>query len=728
MTRPAKPSMVVLNIGDLNDNGWEWEPFDATEEVDGSGPPGDISLWGHASILLEGNVMMLTSGFHITNLDPSGRQEVNQKTWFLNLTSNEWIQQYRRPIGQVSEPAAGEEGTKNSRRDVAMLAGVFGGVALLVAVLAVLFWYARRQEEYADLPNQGVSNGYDDRGGKFDSLDLEHGRNISITGVESTNPFRRGTRTSEANGLLRENLPRGSPELPPRPPAPLRHHDRPSHGDVETVERVREQQRQREDMFQDSAAQERRRSLRSEMVAWVREWANADAAAQAAEALTRTGREGSGSKREESSTLGGGVKDMPGRAAKGTAVATGAPETVDTGSSTCSDGSVRTLDAYTTPEEAPYSVPPMLPSTRQNHGEQRPRDPTAPLSKKMAEEFPTPTSIPRDSSSPSAYGSGYDRYSHSSTQPLLLQARSSTAGGRDGEGWRDVTPASRFFTNIPLEEEEQTQTHIKRGKPSEDGAVEEMYNPGPARTDDDCRLSSIMDYYAESKPPTPIPELTEGTDDEGEEGYLVPSGGGIRSTAFEEEQAVAKGKGKMVVSTDTAVDEPIVVRSIRMRSKGRHREQRRESIVAPLLSETTAARQNEEAGGKAEKSGIPSLGSSIKRRAAAMAATFNPSSAQPSDRRTSSVGRKSVSNRRPQTSTAGENPTRSTPSRPHRAEIILFTRGFEDEDRDDGSITHMNDKVVQLVYTAPKGKLRVVNPGPRRVSSGGTDGIVLEEG
>ncbi|KAK6495277.1 hypothetical protein TWF481_003304 [Arthrobotrys musiformis] len=778
ITRPATPPIITLKIGDLTTDGqgWEWETYNATEEIDGAGPANDLSLWGHAGILLEGNVMMLTSGFHVEDLDDDGRQRVNDQTWFLNLTSNEWVSQYHYPIEELSKntPGGEAEGKQGNHRDIAMLAGVFGGVALLVVVLAVLFWYARRQEEYADLTNDTAADGDDEnRGDKFDSLDLEYGK---TAGVGQTNLFR----SREITGTqLRENMPR-SPELPPRPPAPTRAHrhaNQPSHVDMEMVERMREQQEQRENMFQESAAQERRRSVRSEMVAWVREWANADAAAQAAEVMTRQRQESgcSGRGRKESSTLGsGGVKDMylrPGRAAnntpKSTAATTGAPETVDsrciTSSSTYSDGQVSTLDAsenYTTPEEIPYPVPPMLLSTCQTYGEQSPRNPrllvgpqgvTAPLPKKMAEEFPTPTLIPRDSLSSSAHGSGvYNHYSYSSTKPLLVQAQSSTTGDRDRDTdseWRDVTPASHFFTNIPLttfeEDEQQHLTpHIKRGKSLEDRVREEMYNPGPARTDDDCRLSSIMDYYAESKSPTPIPELTEGTDsedDEGEEGYLVPSvSSGIRSSTFDGEHAVVEGKGKMVYITNTAVDEPIVVRSIRMRSQGHHQPHpSRESVIAPLLSETLSQQQKED--GKLEKpiakSRIPSLGSSIKRRAAAMAATFNPSSssAQSNDRRSSSMGRKNVLCRRQ--AQTGQKPAQttvseSTPLQPQQAEImnvndqeatdLLLARGFED--RDDGSSMHMNDKVVQLVYTAPKGKLRVVNPSPRRVSSGGTDG------
>ncbi|KAK6518902.1 hypothetical protein TWF281_003593 [Arthrobotrys megalospora] len=780
ITKPAKPSMVVLKVGGL-DGGWEWDSFNATEEVDGAAPPEDLSLWGHAATLLEGNVMMLTSGFRIESLNDEGLQPVNQQTWFLNLTSNKWVERYHYPVEQLTKSAV-EESTRRSHRDVAILAGVFGGLALLVAVLGGLFWYARRKEEYADLPNEGMSN---DGGDKFHSLDLEYGKDIIVDGVPPLNFLRRGgtTTTDEAGGggglLLRENMTQ-SPELPPRPPAPLRTHrhgNQPSHVDMDMVERMREEQEQRENMFQESAAQEKRRSVRSEMVAWVREWANADAAAQAAEVMKRTRQDSatSGRVRKESSTLGGGggggLKDMylrPGRAAnntpKSTAATTGAPDPGDnsrciTGSSMYSDGLVSTLDTsegFYTPEEVPYPVPPMLLSSAQAYGEQSPRNPrvlvgpqgvTAPLPRKMAEEFPAPTLIPRDSLASSAYGSGYNHYSYSSTQPLLARAQSSSA--RDSEGWRDITPSSSYprgssniFTTIPLTTFEE-ETHIRRGKSLEDRVREEMYNPGPGKTDDDCRLSSIMDYYADSTSPSPIPELSEGTDsedDEGEEGYLVPSGsgGGVQTTTYAGERAVVGGKGKMVLM-NTAVEEPVTISPIRIRSKGESQQQQqqqsRESVVAPLLSETIAAQQKEEAiktDKPTSRSRIPSLGSSIKRRAAAMAATLTPS-AQSSERRSTSLSRKNVL-RRPQTSSAGQKPSHatvseSTPLQPQQAEImnindratdILFTRGFED--RDDGSSTHMNDKVVQLVYTAPKGKLRVVNPSPRRVSSGGTDG------
>ncbi|KAF3934668.1 hypothetical protein ABW20_dc0103935 [Dactylellina cionopaga] len=765
VTRPASPPMLSLKIGNL-EGGWEWETLNTTEEIPGIGP-GNMSLWGHAATLLEGNVMLLTSGFEIVDLDEKYQQKVNDKTFLLNLTTNTWISKYKYPMASLSKTAIGE-GKRRSHRDIGILAGVFGGILLLVIVLAVLFCYARRQEEYADLPNETVSTG---RGDKFHSLDLERGKDIAVDGVQPLNIVRRGVEDNGNQRLLPDHTP-GSPELPPRPPAPLRMHrhtHQPSHVDMDFITKLQEEQEQRENMIQHIAL-DKRRSVRSEMVAWVREWANADAAACAAEVVKRT-REDSVSSAKDTTgsvtpTEGKDKHLKPGRPLPAPPVAgpsggEAANDRCITSSSMYSEGQVSTLTAseiYDTPvEEVPYPVPPMLLSTAQAFGEQSPRHPrvlvgpkgvTTPLPRRMADEFPAPTLIPRDSLVSSAHAStSYNHYSYSSTQPLLQQAQR----GSSGDTWRDITPImtressssnnngrqSNLYT-IPLTTFEETHT-VQRGKSLEDRVREEMYNPGPARTEEECRLSSIMDFYAASAPPTPIPEETDQEsdyEDDGEETSLV---GGVQTSTYSGERAVLGEKAQMVLVTNHTVEEPIIVSPIKtsQRSSVQTRNRSRESVVAPLLSETIATHQQETSGDKDDcksaaantKSRIPSLGTSIKRRAAAMAATLSPHSHQSSEKRSNSLGRKSVLHRRPQTSqrsTVSEN----TPLQPQKAEIvnindkatdILFSKGLDNNNvHNNDDDMDMDDKVVQFLYTAPKGKLRVVNPSPRRISSGGT--------
>ncbi|EPS42331.1 hypothetical protein H072_3705 [Dactylellina haptotyla CBS 200.50] len=744
VTRPATPYMLSLKVGTLDDD-WEWEALNATEEVPGSGP-GNMSLWGHAATVLEGNVMLITSGFQVAEFDGSLQQQViNDKTFLLNLTSNTWIQKYKYPMEILSKTAI-EEGKKKTKRDIGILAGVFGGVLVLIIALAVLFYYARRQEEYADLPNETLSTDRD----KFHSLDLEYGKDLVV--MDGNTPFTIVRRGTEDNGRLLHPESPGSPELPPRPPAPLRmHRSQPSHVDMERIENMRAEQEQRENLFQESAL-ERRRSVRSEMVAWVREWANADAAAQAAEVMKRSREDSTASRwRKESTTLGNSDRYLkPGRQMSTVpGGGNGDAGRCITSSSQYSDGQVSTLTAsevYDTPvEEVPYPVPPILLSTAQSYKDQSPRNPrvlvgpkgvTAPLPSKMAEEFPDPTLVPRDSIASSAYEGNYNHLSYGSSQPLLQYQRKESVHpedwetvapeSREGSAWAMVDQQPSLFSTIPLATFEETRT-IKKAKSLEDRIREEMYNPGPMRTEDECRLSSIMDYYADSLSPTPIPEVAE-EDDYEDEGDHVSLVGGVQTSTYAGERAILSEKAKMVSTSNQGVEEPIEVGPIREQQYNPKQQpsSSRVSTVGPLLSETLAAQARQGKGdGKSAvstRSRIPSLGSSIKRRAVAMAATLSPHSHQGSEKRSTSLGRKSVLHRRPQTAKA---PSSASDNLPQQAEImnvndrateILFTKGLTNYDSD----MDIDDKVVQMVYTAPKGKLRVVNPGPRRISSGGT--------
>ncbi|KAF3911995.1 hypothetical protein AA313_de0207563 [Arthrobotrys entomopaga] len=780
VTHAASPAMLSLSVGGMSNGGWEWDVFNTTEEYPGVGP-GNMSLWGHAATLLEGNVMLITSGFEIGRLNDGGEQRVSEKTFMLNLTTSTWMKSYKYPMGYLSNTAI-EEGKGKTKRDVGILAGVFGGVLLLVLVLAGLFCYARRQEEYADLPNEAMSSGGGGGGDKFHSLDLEYGKDSVVqNGLTPFSIARRNTQdaTRSPYGISSPD----SPELPPRPPAPFRknpHRSQPSHVDMERVVRMQEEQEQRENMFQQSAL-ERRRSLRSEMEEWVMEWADADAAAYSAEIRKRMRQEGRTNSRvrKESTTSGNGERYLKPGGKKMSTVAESSEDAggrCTTSSSQYSDCQVSTLNTsefvYDTPaEEVPYPIPPILISTAQAYGDQSPRNPrvlvgptgvTAPLPRKMAQEFPIPTLIPRDSIAPTSL----DPYSSSfgSNHPLLQQQQD---GNEDEDEWVDITGLTRqnsvatnylqdgsatddmrkgssFFT-IPLKTFEQTRS-FKRNKSIEDRVREEMYHPGPARSEEECRLSSIMDYYADSMCPTPIPEGTEEEEDEQSEHASLVNGGGIQTSTYEGERVVLGEKARMVVVTNHTVEEPITINPIRTQRYGPKQQQNnRESVVAPLLSETSAAQeqqqqQQEERSGRSNtrsqvstRSRIPSIGSSIKRRAVAMAATLSPNShsQSSSEKRSTSLGKRSVLHRRPQTAKMPAlhipNAPETTPQ-PHKAEIlnmsdgltdVLFAKGFED---DADSATGINDKVVQLVYTAPKGKLRVVNPSPRRVSSGGTDG------
>ncbi|KAJ6257212.1 hypothetical protein Dda_8099 [Drechslerella dactyloides] len=739
ITRPAVPQLLSLKVGgSLDDDEWEWTGVNTTEEMPGVGP-GDLSLWGHAATLLEGNIMLITSGFEVTNFDRAGEQTVNERTFYLNLTSDTWISSYSFPPELLARTAV-EETKRQNRREIAILAGVFGGVIVLVALLTALFWYAKRKEAYADLPNNDAGSA----GDKYHSLDLEYGKDIIVdgVGVPPINITHASTGPDEITAIQRllrqaDEVPR-SPELPPRPAAPPPthgHRREPSHVDMNRVGELRDRQERLENMVQTRADKRRsERSMRSEMVAWVREWANADAAAeQAADPAQRARTHlhphsaattpSPPQQQGQFLSVGRAERDRDNRH-KGKQPASASPDNrCITSSSVYSEGQVSTLTASeiydTTPvDEVPYPVPPLLLSTGEAADAEPRQHPrvllsgpagvTTPLPKKMAEEFPVPTVVPRDSVTSSSAagvyrsgsGSAQQSRSHSSrsTQQLMPQSRN---GSGSAESWRDVTPMDEHtpFYTIPLTTSRQPSRSL------EDRVREEMNNPAPGRTEEECRLSSIMDFYAEeSVPPTPVIDIDAPDDDEeGEERPFLNVNSAARSYSGERAMLISKGPASTV--KEPAPPPPV----------GPSRES---SVVAPLLSETpaessaTAMLRVDKA--TVNRSRMPSIGSSIRRRVDALLADKRVPSG--------SLGRRNVLHRRPQT--APLRPPISGPIaliQPQKAEIVEIERPIGTPFADDSNSStdmRMDDKVVQISYTAPRGRLRVVNPSERSGSAG----------
>ncbi|KAF3906970.1 hypothetical protein ABW21_db0201332 [Orbilia brochopaga] len=745
-TNPADPQMLSLKIGDI-DGGWEWESIDTTEEAPGVGP-GDMPLWGHAAILLEGNIMLVTSGFKVTDLDSEGKQTVNERTFFLNLTSNTWIPSYNFPVDLLAR-TVNEVNRRQNQREVGILAGVFGGVVVLVAILTALFCYAKRKEQYTDLPrNEGPP-----LGDKYHSLDLEYGKDIIVDGVP---PIRIIPPQPSPDGASRINqalVEAGGPlrgaDLPPRPAAPPPTHayrSEPSHMDQRRMAELQERQEQLETLIQQRAEKRRSgRSVRSEMVAWVREWANADAAAHAADVMQNTQDPVDSTDPQQKQFLSVGRAERS-RSNKDKGKRAVSPETrCITGSSVYSEGEASTLTAseiYDTPvEEVPYPVPPVLLS-KGEEAEAAPRQHprvlvggskgvTTPLPKRMAEEFPVPTVVPRDSlvSSAGQYSSPHNSRSFSASQPLLPQSRNVSAA----KSWRDVTPPEEHtpFYAIPLTASGDVRSR-EPSKTLDDRVREAMLNPGPARTEEECRLSSIMNFYTDSVPQTPVTELADDEDEDSEDQPFLEEPITPRNTSGE--RAVSGGKSSVRSFEDLAFVAPI--KPLRKYSPARARE----PAVMPLLSKaggesSTAATLRVE-NPDSHRSRMPSIGQSIRKRMDALLADKRVHSEKrvPSG----SLGRSNVLHRRPQTSAAGQRPGPLIATiahvQPQKAEIVdiepaASTPFLSHKDTDDSSMSvRMDDKDVQFLYTAPRGKLRVVNPSERRFGSGGTESSGLSQG
>ncbi|KAI5842540.1 hypothetical protein DFP73DRAFT_553960 [Morchella snyderi] len=141
---PAEPRLVILEMtGEAGRDEWRWDiPFIHPGEL---GPPTDgeaEGLSGHAAVMLEGDVMMITSGYRISPF--VNASVVNTKSYFFNVTSGMWAGTYK-PAGILAaeeEEAAGRK--SEHRRTTGIVLGVVFGVAGLAAAIIGYHWYFRK--------------------------------------------------------------------------------------------------------------------------------------------------------------------------------------------------------------------------------------------------------------------------------------------------------------------------------------------------------------------------------------------------------------------------------------------------------------------------------------------------------------------------------------------------------------------------------------------------------
>ncbi|USP76723.1 hypothetical protein yc1106_03997 [Curvularia clavata] len=142
---PAEPQHIVLNLADgYGGNGdWEWTIPSTT----GAGLPTGSGLYGHGAAMLPGGVLMITGGYSIP---PSGSRRrdsstFNPQTYFLNTTSNTWIADYTPPMNAT---ASGENGFLSTTGQKAGL-GVGIGIGLLAVggLIALCMCYRKRSQK-----------------------------------------------------------------------------------------------------------------------------------------------------------------------------------------------------------------------------------------------------------------------------------------------------------------------------------------------------------------------------------------------------------------------------------------------------------------------------------------------------------------------------------------------------------------------------------------------------
>ncbi|KAF2155642.1 hypothetical protein K461DRAFT_265171 [Myriangium duriaei CBS 260.36] len=148
---PATPQLVVLQIGSGygGSGSWQWNPV-STPSGSFSGTPG---VYGHGAVMLPGNVMMIMGGYSISTSASSrlARRDTptqNTRTFLYNVTSNSWLTSYSAPADtsedQSSGGSSGSLSTPSQKAGVGV--GVTFGVFALVGVGGLYAWNSKRSK------------------------------------------------------------------------------------------------------------------------------------------------------------------------------------------------------------------------------------------------------------------------------------------------------------------------------------------------------------------------------------------------------------------------------------------------------------------------------------------------------------------------------------------------------------------------------------------------------
>jgi hypothetical protein len=185
---PALPQLAVLNVGEGygGQDSWQW----TVPTTSGEGLSGNSGVYGHGAAMLPGGVMMIMGGYSIAAPASRWRRAstvANTKTLFFNTTSNTFISEYSLPADAAPSGPTDSGGPLASTGQKAGL-GVGLGIGM-AAVLTLLVFYilftrrAKKQREAREEQLQSlsmdahrynlesISPGVDGRGGRDEYFD-----------------------------------------------------------------------------------------------------------------------------------------------------------------------------------------------------------------------------------------------------------------------------------------------------------------------------------------------------------------------------------------------------------------------------------------------------------------------------------------------------------------------------------------------------------------------------
>ncbi|RDW64236.1 hypothetical protein BP5796_10738 [Coleophoma crateriformis] len=147
ITTAADPQLAVLNLGTGYGGSGDWIWSVPANQPSGAG------LYGHGAVMLPGNVMLILGGHNISTPSSKRARSTSGVTALLfNATSMSWTSNYTNPSYVAAAASAAEApNSRSSAKETAQKVGLGAGLGLgftaVIAAFGVYFWYSKRLKQ-----------------------------------------------------------------------------------------------------------------------------------------------------------------------------------------------------------------------------------------------------------------------------------------------------------------------------------------------------------------------------------------------------------------------------------------------------------------------------------------------------------------------------------------------------------------------------------------------------
>ena len=186
VNQAADPQLAVLQLGAGFGGPGVWEWSIPVEQPSGDG------IYGHGAVMLPGNVMMVLGGYNISTAANTKRSTSAAQALFFNATSMTWASDYTNPayVAAIQSSAASSaSASKSHSSHIGLGIGLGIGLPLFIASIVVLIWFLRRQrkkrEDYREKDLNSLSIGHPQDLRSFDGPNIYPSPNRETKGIQS---------------------------------------------------------------------------------------------------------------------------------------------------------------------------------------------------------------------------------------------------------------------------------------------------------------------------------------------------------------------------------------------------------------------------------------------------------------------------------------------------------------------------------------------------------------